>query len=126
MARGITIKQKKFADRYLETGNATEAVLGVYKTKNKRSATSIGSENLTKPDIKAYLEGEANGAATRIVKLSQSAKSEVVKLNANKDILDRAGYKPTDKVEATITFDKMRYERAKQIVAGRTGRNRGA
>ena len=116
MARSITLKQKKFADKYLETGNATKAALETYKVKNENSAASVGSENLTKPKIKDYLEGEARGAATRIVKMSQSAKNEAVKLNANKDILDRAGYKPTDKIEANITIDKMRYERAKRIV----------
>ena len=35
--------------------------------------------------------------------LAQNAESESVKLGAVKDILDRAGLKPTDKIEQTVT-----------------------
>jgi hypothetical protein len=37
--------------------------------------------------------------------LAEQASSEQVRLSANKDLLDRAGYKPTDKSEIT-TEDK--------------------
>jgi len=40
-----------------------------------------------------------------LVDLANNAESETVKLQANKDILDRAGYKPTDRVEQTVTYD---------------------
>ena len=36
-------------------------------------------------------------ASRRVLDLAQSAKSEYVQLEASKDILDRAGYKPVDK-----------------------------
>lgn len=50
----VTEKQRRFADFYIETGNAAEAArLARYK---KRSARSIGAENLTKPDISAYIK----------------------------------------------------------------------
>lgn len=49
----LTPKQKAFADYYIETGNATEAARKAgYK---KKSAQQIGSENLTKPVISAYI-----------------------------------------------------------------------
>lgn len=52
--RRLTVKQQKFADYYIELGNATEsAVKAGY---SKKTARSIGQENLTKPDIKAYIE----------------------------------------------------------------------
>jgi phage terminase small subunit len=40
-------------EKYIENGgNATQAVIDAkYKVKNKNVAKSIGSENLTKPDI---------------------------------------------------------------------------
>lgn len=50
----LTLKQKRFADEYIITGNATEsAVKAGY---SKTTARSIGQENLTKPDIKNYID----------------------------------------------------------------------
>ncbi|PVY82555.1 terminase small subunit [Convivina intestini] len=50
----LTAKQKKFADNYIELGNATQAAIKAgYR---ERSARSVGNENLTKPDIKAYID----------------------------------------------------------------------
>jgi phage terminase small subunit len=47
-------KQKAFADYYIQTGNATEsAKLAGY---SEKTARSIGSENLTKPDICSYIK----------------------------------------------------------------------
>lgn len=49
----LTKKQKDFADYYLQTGNQTEAAkLAGY---SKKTAYSIGNENLNKPEIKAYI-----------------------------------------------------------------------
>lgn len=53
-----THKQKQFVKEYIKTGNATEAASRVYKTKNRNSAKSIGSENLTKLDISSALENQ--------------------------------------------------------------------
>lgn len=99
MARKITKNQKDFSDKFLETGNGTKSALEVYDTKNENVAAVIASENLRKPKVIEYLEGNALGASSRIVKISKTAKNEAVKLSANKDILDRAGFKPTDKTE---------------------------
>lgn len=41
----------------------------------------------------------ATKAFKSVVQLSQSAKSELVRYQASADLLDRAGYKPTDKQE---------------------------
>jgi len=50
----LTEKQKRFADYYIETGNATEAAgLAGY---SERTAYSIGGENLRKPEIKNYID----------------------------------------------------------------------
>ncbi|MDB2123716.1 terminase small subunit [Clostridium paraputrificum] len=54
MDRKLTPKQKAFADYYIETGNATEAARRAgYKGKN---LNRIASENLSKLDIKQYIE----------------------------------------------------------------------
>jgi len=47
----LTLKQLKFIQIYIETGNATKAAMEAYRCKNENVAKSVGSENLTKPDI---------------------------------------------------------------------------
>lgn len=51
---GLTIKQKKFADEYIISGNATEA--RIKAGYSKKTAYSMGSENLKKPELKSYIE----------------------------------------------------------------------
>ena len=49
----LTLMQKKFADYYLECGNATEAAKKAGYSEG--SARQIGTENLSKPSISAYI-----------------------------------------------------------------------
>lgn len=49
----LTSKQKKFCDEYLISGNATDAAIKAGYS--KKTARSVGSENLSKPDIKNYI-----------------------------------------------------------------------
>lgn len=49
----LTPKQKAFADEYLKCGNATEAAKKAGYKEN--SARQIGTENLSKPSISAYI-----------------------------------------------------------------------
>ncbi len=93
----LTKKQKKFVGTYLETGNGVQSALAAYNTTSERVAAVIASENLTKPDIRAYLESRAEKAAEMVYMLSQEATAEAVRLNASKDILDRAGFSAVDK-----------------------------
>lgn len=50
----LTPKQKAFADYYIECGNAAEAARRAGYS--QKTARSIGEENLTKPDISAYID----------------------------------------------------------------------
>ena len=50
----MTPKQKRFCQEYLISLNATEAAIKAGYA--KKSARSIGQENLTKPDIKNYID----------------------------------------------------------------------
>lgn len=50
----MTEKQKAFCDYYIETGNATEAAINAGYS--KKTAKVIGSENLTKPYLKQYID----------------------------------------------------------------------
>ncbi len=46
-------RQKAFVDYYIQIGNATEAAIKAGYS--EKTARSIGAENLTKPDISAYI-----------------------------------------------------------------------
>lgn len=50
----LTQKQKRFVDEYLVSGNATQAALKAGYS--KKAAKQIGTENLSKPSIKAYVD----------------------------------------------------------------------
>jgi phage terminase small subunit len=50
----LTLKQRKFADEYIIAGNATDAALKAGYS--KKTAYSIGNENLKKPEIKKYID----------------------------------------------------------------------
>ncbi len=69
----LTIKQKKFADEYIKTGNATQSAINAGYS--KKTARFTGAENLTKPNIKAYID-------ERMKKLEEEAiadQSEILK-----------------------------------------------
>lgn len=50
----LTLKQQRFADEYIISGNATDAAIKAGYS--KRTARNIGQENLTKPNIKNYID----------------------------------------------------------------------
>ena len=50
----LSLKQKAFADYYIELGNATQAAIRAGYS--KRTAGVIGDENLKKPNIKDYMD----------------------------------------------------------------------
>lgn len=52
----ITIKQKKFIDRYIETGNATQAAFEVFNVKSRHNAKILGWNYLQKPKVKKEVE----------------------------------------------------------------------
>ncbi len=56
MSKRLTLKQLKFIQIYIETGNATKAAMTAYRCKNENTAKSLGSENLTKPDIACEID----------------------------------------------------------------------
>lgn len=85
----MTIKQKLFIQKYLTTGNGTQAVLAVYKVKDANVASSIAYENLRKPDIqndiKTYFEREGLGVPSvlKTIKNVMDNGSPVDRLNAS-------------------------------------------
>lgn len=54
--QATTIKEKRFVQEYLKTGNATEAAARVYDVKTRDSARNIGAQNVAKLCISDLLE----------------------------------------------------------------------
>ena len=56
MSKKLTEKQKRFCDYYIKLGNATEAAIKAGY--NKKTAYSIGNENLKKPELKNRIDAQ--------------------------------------------------------------------
>lgn len=67
----LTEKQKRFADYYIESGNATQAAINAGYA--KRSAQQIGAENLSKPVIKTYIDERLEQIASERIMSAQEA-----------------------------------------------------
>jgi phage terminase small subunit len=99
-------RDSDFVREYVNNGgNATQAAIAVGAS--SASASTIGyrlKSRLTKEidtEQKAQLQGYAPKAISQIQSLAEKAESENVRLKANADLLDRAGWKPIDKQEIT-------------------------
>lgn len=119
MARKLTKKQKAFADKYLEEGNGVKAILETYDTTDYFTAGSMANENLKKPKIQAYLEDKAKECAIMTYELAKTAKNETVRLGACKDIMDRGGLKPQDKIDLTSKGEKIYDTKQIELIARR-------
>jgi phage terminase small subunit len=94
--------QKEFVENYIDNGgNALKAVQDTYDTKSYSYAGVKGHRLIKNDKVQEYLKDKAEIAASTVFELVQNAKNEAVKLNASKDVLDRAGYKPIDKTDLT-------------------------
>ena len=105
-------RDEEFVREYVNNGgNATQAAIAVGVS--QASASTVGyrlKSRLTKEidtEQKAQLQGYAPKAISQIQSLAENAESENVRLKANADLLDRAGWKPIDKQEIT---EGNRYE----------------
>lgn len=105
----LTEKQELFVDLYVRSGGK----VGLSAEKAGYADRSIGSKLLKDPKIIKRIQEltlEAIGvnavsALHTVVKLSKSARSDYVRLEAAKDILDRAGYRPPERVDHRVSGD---------------------
>ncbi len=96
----LTPKQKAFADYYIELGNATEAAIKAGY--NEKTARFIASENLTKPNIKNYIDERMKQIESdRIAKaeevlafLSASLRGEVLEEVVSTETDETGGIRP--------------------------------
>ena len=110
--RDLTPMQQAFVDEYVSNGGKGKAAAEAAGF-SPNSAGQQSAQLLKKPHvIKAVLNATnqqlarmAPGALARIGALSEGAKSEYVKLQANQDVLDRLGFKAPDKVDVQVSGD---------------------
>lgn len=109
----MTILQDKFIEHYVLTGNAKQSA--IHAGYSEKTATVRGSQ------LKAQFINEIREATQKLLadkvpaglrwlsELAEGAESESVRLGAIKDLLDRAGLKPIERVETT-TIEAMSKE----------------
>ncbi len=118
MAEGLTPKQRIFVDSYLSNGfNATDAARTAGYKGNQTTLTSVGYENLRKPDIAAVVQERLNEAAMSanevLARLSRIARGEVV------DFLDEDGkfdLKTARKLKKAGLLKKLKSKRTSKNV----------
>jgi len=71
MKRKLTPKQQRFADEYIKSGNAADAARKAGYS--KQTARTVGQQNLTKLDIKEYIDEQmAKIASQRIMDATEA------------------------------------------------------
>ena len=100
-----TDRQELFIQQYCLSGNATKAaeVAGYSHPKQRGHELKKRYESEIEERTKKMIMDCVPGALTQLRTLSEGAESESVRLGAVKDILDRAGLKPTEKVKTEIS-----------------------
>ncbi|MBE8117456.1 terminase small subunit, partial [Limosilactobacillus fermentum] len=96
----LTAKQRLFADEYIKSGNATQsAIKAGYSPKTVRS---IGQENLTKPDIKAYIDAKMSEIESRKIADAKEAMQSITAIARGETTETQAQLNPlTGKWEKT-------------------------
>ena len=100
-----TVKQETFIEQYCLHGNAAKAAstAGYSHPKQRGHELKNQFEAQIEERTKKMIMDCVPGALTQLKSLSEGAESESVRLGAVKDILDRAGLKPTEKVHTEIS-----------------------
>ena len=109
----LTTKQQALVDVMVAEGlNTTQAAKAAGYAEGKAGYVTA-SKTLKLPHVQQYmmqriaeqLGTNAAFAAAKVMKLANGAKSEYVQLEAAKDILDRAGFKPIDRQQVQVAGD---------------------
>ena len=100
-----TEAQEKWFEYYMLSGNAAKAAEFAGYGSPKQRGYEL--KNRFKKEIeekqKAMIVDAVPGVIAQIIEMAQGAESEAVRLNACKDLMDRAGFKPIEKTETEIT-----------------------
>ena len=104
------VRDSDFIAEFIDNGgNATQAAKTVGVSDGSASTVGYRMKNRLINDIEAEqkeaLKGYVSKALHQIQTLAETAVSENVRLKANSDLLDRAGWKPVEKSEITEVSD---------------------
>jgi len=105
MMKTNNAQQERFVEMFLLTGNAAKAaeIAGYGSPKQRGYELKNKFKNLIEERQKRMLQDSIPLAINQLITMVQGAESEAVRLNAVKDLLDRGGFKPVDKIEQTVT-----------------------
>ena len=111
--RKLTRRQSALVDTLVATGCTIRKAAEEAGYAAGESGRVSASKTLRLPHVQEYMMQRitetmglnATVAAARVLTLAQGAKSEYVQLEASKDILDRAGFKPIDRSQVQIAGD---------------------
>ena len=109
----ITPQQQKFIDYFVLTGNASQSAIDAGYSEKTSRQKGHELKNLYRSEIvkatQKLLTDQVPAWLRWLSELAESAESESVRLGAIRDLLDRAGLKPVERVETT-TIEKMSTE----------------
>ena len=111
--RKPTAKQRALVDTLVTEGCSVQKAAEAAGYSSGESARTSGHRALALPHVQQYMQEKmletfglsATGALATVARLSRGAKSEYVQLEASKDLLDRAGYKPIDRSQVQVAGD---------------------
>ncbi|MCY0900242.1 MAG: terminase small subunit [Firmicutes bacterium] len=112
----LTPRQQKFVQEFLRTGNATQsAITAGYGSANadvtaarllKRPLIQSALD-AAKKDLHALFMAEAYDSLRTLVAIRDDPDAPAsARLRAAQDLLDRAGYKPADRIESTVDIEQ--------------------
>lgn len=109
----LTPKQQALVDTIVANGCSIKAAAPLAGYAEGESGRVTATKTMKLPHVQQYLMQRMNEefglsatiAAGQLRKLVSNAKSEYVQLEAAKDLLDRAGYKPIDRSQVQVAGD---------------------
>ena len=114
----MTDKQTAFVKEFALTGNAIQSAIKAGYS--EKTSTQKGHQlrwqfqHQIEDETRRLMQAAVPGALAQIVDLASPATSEQVRLQAAKDIMDRAGLKPTERIEQ-VTIEKSTDELRKEL-----------
>jgi len=107
----LTTKQKDLVDTYVTTGKTIKECAEIVGYATGESGRVVASRTLRLPKVQAYLMQEVSNklglgsvhASSTLLHLIQNGKSEYVRLEASKDLLDRIGMRTPEKVQHNLS-----------------------
>ena len=111
--RKLTKKQSCLVDTLVATGCTLREAATEAGYAEGESGRVTASKTIRLRHVQSYMMQRVNEqlgmnatvAAARVMNLATGARSEYVQLEASKDILDRAGFKPIDRSQVQVAGD---------------------